>query len=73
MKIRFDREALLHFSPYPKLFILGKKDPVLNAEDLLDQVKGTDVQKLELPDGHMSHIENQQEVLEALQNFVKQC
>jgi pimeloyl-ACP methyl ester carboxylesterase len=73
MKIRFDREALLHFSPYPKLFILGIKDPVLNSEDLLDQVKGTAVQKLELPDGHMSHIENQQEVLEGLQKFVKQC
>jgi pimeloyl-ACP methyl ester carboxylesterase len=73
MKIRFDREALLHFSPYPKLFVLGKKDPVLNADDLLDQVNGTDVKLVELPDGHMSHIENHQEVLKALQNFIKQC
>jgi len=73
MKIRFDREALLHFSPYPKLLILGKKDPVLNYEDLVDQVKGTSVQKIELPDGHMSHIENQQEVIVALQEFVKKC
>jgi pimeloyl-ACP methyl ester carboxylesterase len=73
MKIRFDREALFHFSPYPKLFILGKKDPVLSAKELLDQVKGTDVNVVELPDGHMSHIENHQEVLKALQNFIKQC
>jgi len=73
MKIRFDREALLHFSPYPKLLILGKKDPVLNYEDLVDQVNGTSVQKIELPDGHMSHIENQQEVISGLQEFVKQC
>ena len=30
MKIRKDREVLLHFSAYPMLLILGKKDPVLN-------------------------------------------
>ncbi|MFD0964403.1 alpha/beta fold hydrolase [Pseudofulvibacter geojedonensis] len=73
MKLRFDREALLHFSPYPKMMILGKKDPVLNYEDLLDQLEGTEVLKVELPDGHMSHIENQQEVIDALQEFVKVC
>ena len=73
MKMRFDREALLHFSPYPKLMILGKKDPVLNYEDLIDQIKDTQVEKLELPDGHMSHIENQQEVIVALQEFAKRC
>lgn len=73
MKLRFDREALLHFSPYPKMMIIGKKDPVLNYEDLIDQIKDTSVQKIELPDGHMSHIENQQEVIDALQEFVKTC
>lgn len=73
MKTRFDREALLHFSPYPKLMILGKKDPVLNYEDLIDQIKNTQVEKIELPDGHMSHIENQQEVIVVLQEFIKKC
>lgn len=73
MKMRFDREALLHFSPYPKLMILGKKDPILNYEELLDQIKGTQVEKIELPDGHMSHIENQQEVIVVLQEFIKKC
>jgi pimeloyl-ACP methyl ester carboxylesterase len=73
MKIRFDREALLHFSPYPKLMIIGKKDPVLNYEDLVDQVKNTKVESIELPDGHMSHIENKQEVINGLQEFVKRC
>jgi len=73
MKIRLDREALLHFTPYPKMMVLGKKDPVLNYEDVLDQIKDTSVSKIELPDGHMSHIENQQEVIDALQEFVKIC
>ncbi len=73
MKIRMDREALLHFSPYPKMMIIGKKDPILNYHDLTDQVNGSSVEKIELPDGHMSHIENQQEVISALQKFVKRC
>lgn len=73
MKIRVDREALLHFSPYPKLMIIGKKDPVLDYESALEQVENSTVQKVELPDGHMSHIENQQEVISALKNFVKHC
>ncbi len=73
MKIREDREVLLNFSPYKKVIIYGKEDPILNYEDVLDQIKATEVYKVELPDGHMSHIENQQEVIVALQDFVKQC
>lgn len=72
MKIRNDREALLHFSPYKKMMIMGKKDPVLVYEELLEQAQGATVEKVELPDGHMSHIENQQEVLKALQEFIKE-
>ena len=73
MKIREDREVLLNFSPYKKMIIYGKKDPILRPEDVLDQIEGTEVDKIELPDGHMSHIENQQEVIIALQEFVKGC
>ena len=71
MKIRNDREVLLHFSPYKKMFILGKKDPVLDCKELLDQVKNTEVEVIEFPDGHMSHIENKEELIIALKRFVK--
>jgi len=71
MKLREDKEVLLHFSPYKKMMIIGKKDPVLNYDDLKDQVTNTSVQLVELPDGHMSHIENKDELLIALQTFVK--
>ena len=73
MKIREDREVLLNFSPYKKLVIYGKKDPILNYKDVLNQIKGTEVHNIELPDGHMSHIENREEVIVALQEFVKHC
>ena len=70
MKIRIDREVLLHLTPYPKLLVLGKKDPVLNYEETKEQIEDTQVQLLNFPDGHMSHIENQDALrIELLQFF----
>ena len=71
MKIRQDREVLLHFSPYPILMILGKKDPVLNYEESLEQIEGSKVELLSFPDGHMSTIENQEELKVILNSFFK--
>ena len=71
MKIRKDREVLLHFGPYPKMLILGKKDPVLNYEESLEQIENTQVQLVSFPDGHMSHIENKEELSPLLLGFFK--
>lgn len=71
MKIRKDREVLLHFGPYPKMLILGKKDPVLNYEDSLEQIENTDVKLVSFPDGHMSHIENREELKIVFIDFLK--
>lgn len=71
MKIRKDREVLLHFAPYPILLILGKKDGVLIYEDNLEQITGTNVQLVTFEDGHMSHIENEKELLKVLLNYLK--
>ena len=71
MKIRQDREVLLHFGPYPKLLILGKKDGVLIYEENKDQVENTKVQLITFPDGHMSHIENATELKKVLLDFFK--
>ncbi|WP_010135543.1 alpha/beta fold hydrolase [Ochrovirga pacifica] len=71
MKIRDDREVLLHFGPYPKLMILGKKDPVLAYEDLILQIQGTETQLVELENGHMSLIEDQEAAVKAIVEFVK--
>ena len=73
MKIRKDREVLLHFGPYPKMLILGKKDPVLKFEDLLDQVRGTQTAVMMFSEGHMSHLENKTACIEAIKTFVKKC
>ncbi|WP_461532602.1 alpha/beta fold hydrolase [Sinomicrobium sp.] len=71
MKERDDREVLLHFSPYKKMIIAGKKDPILPFDSLVEQTRGTEVELVEVPDGHMSHIENKEEVLSAICWFLQ--
>jgi pimeloyl-ACP methyl ester carboxylesterase len=71
MKIRKDREVILHFAPYPIQLILGKKDAVLVYDDNIDQIEGTKVQLTTFPDGHMSHIENETKLKKVLQDFLK--
>ncbi len=71
MKIRKDREVILHFAPYPIHLVLGKKDGVLIYEDNIDQIEGTKVQLTTFPDGHMSHIENESELKKVLADFLK--
>ena len=71
MKIRKDREVLLHFATFPILLILGKQDPVLNYEENKNQIEKTKVQLVTFPDGHMSHIENREELMIVLVDFLK--
>lgn len=71
MKLRNDREVILHFAPYPILLILGKKDPVLSYEENKEQIENTAVQLVTFNDGHMSHIENKVELEKVLLDFLK--
>lgn len=72
MKIRKDREVLLHFAPFPMLLILGTQDPVLPFETTKDQVMQTPTVLVALEGGHMSHLENTEELIPALSTFFKQ-
>jgi pimeloyl-ACP methyl ester carboxylesterase len=71
MKIRKDREALLRSTSYPILLILGKKDPVLNYEDGVKQIENTPIKLVAFPDGHMSHIENSEELKKVFLGFFR--
>jgi len=71
MKIRKDREVLLHFAPFPIQLVLGKKDGVLIYDDTIDQIEGTKVELTTFTDGHMSHIENEKELKIVLLEFLK--
>ena len=71
MKIRKDRETLLRENLFPVLLILGKKDPVLNYEESIAQIENTTVELISFDDGHMSHIENKEELKKVLSEFFK--
>ena len=71
MKIRKDREVLLHLTQYPKMLILGEKDPVLNYDETKEQIENTEMKLVTFPDGHMSHIENQEDLLKTFLFFFK--
>ncbi|MBR9756983.1 MAG: alpha/beta hydrolase [Algicola sp.] len=71
MKARPDREALLHFTPYKKMIVAGRKDPILNINDVRAQTVGTSVELVELADGHMSHIENTKDLSYIVKRFIE--
>lgn len=70
MKIRADRTHLLEQHDFPIMMIIGKKDPALDYNSLLEQAKSKDVESVIFEDGHMSHIENKLELIEALSKWL---
>jgi pimeloyl-ACP methyl ester carboxylesterase len=70
MKIRKNRLEVIQKAKYPILLVLSKKDPVLDYEEHKKQVENTKILLTTLEAGHMSHIENQNEVEKILLEFV---
>jgi pimeloyl-ACP methyl ester carboxylesterase len=70
MKIRKNREEVLHLATFPILLILGKKDAVLNYEENKEQILNTKVELITFEDGHMSHFENKEELADSLNEFL---
>jgi len=71
MKIRKNHTSIYKTANFPIQLILGKQDPALDYESLISQTKNTNVKVIEFPDGHMSHIENKNELIVALKQFTK--
>ena len=71
MKIRKDRSQLFKKGRFKKLLIIGKHDPVLDYESLYQQIKNTDIEVAEFPDGHMSHIENKEVFSHTIMHFIE--
>jgi pimeloyl-ACP methyl ester carboxylesterase len=73
MKIREDGRPIYKTASFPIQLILGKNDPALDYDTLIDQVKNTEVELIEFPDGHMSYLENKTELIKTLDAFIKRC
>lgn len=72
MKIREDLTSVYKTASFPIQLIIGKEDPALDYTTLKAQTEKTNVTVVEFPDGHMSHIENKTELIEAFSTFLKQ-
>lgn len=73
MRIRPNRSKVLSENSFKKLIIIGEKDPVLDVEASIEEAKNTNSDFVVFPDGHMSHIENEIELITTLKAFVKDC
>lgn len=71
MKMRTDREVLLHFAPYLILFVGGKHDPIIALSDIEEQMKAHRVAPLLLENGHMSYIEDLEPLLVGIKQFLQ--
>ena len=73
MKIRKNLSSIYKNLNFPIQLIIGKQDPALEYSSLIKQTKNTKVHVVKFPDGHMSHIENKDELITTLISFVKIC
>jgi pimeloyl-ACP methyl ester carboxylesterase len=71
MKVRKDRESVLRAASFPTLLILGRKDMVLDCEEVVKQIENTNIELTVFADGHMSHIENRNNLKTVLLDFIK--
>lgn len=73
MMMRKDRSELFcNQTGYPKMWIVGKKDPLIDFDKIIElahRCKAVDY--IELSEGHMSYIENAKEMPEIIQKFLK--
>ena len=70
MKVRKDLSHLLEKKKFSTLMIIGRKDPALDYQSLIDQVDKNTIDHVVFDDGHMSHIENKDELVKVIANFL---
>ena len=71
MKIRKDREKIMHDGEFPFLLVLGEKDEVLPIKDTAKLADHPTTKLVTFPDGHMSTVENRDEIGDVLLEFLK--
>ena len=71
MKIRKNQTSIYKTAEFPIQLVIGKQDPTLDYQSLINQTNNTKVKVIEFPDGHMSHVENKNELNTALVSFIE--
>lgn len=75
MKVRPNREIILHFAPYPVLGLAGKNDLVVRWRDLKTQLENCENGQFHLSEkgGHMCIYEDKYPCLKVLKKFIIRC
>ncbi|QIK16535.1 alpha/beta fold hydrolase [Blattabacterium sp. DPU] len=71
MSIRKDRKFLLKTTQFPKLYIAGLYDRILDIQKIYEETRnGNQIYFFAIPTGHMGHIEQPKEIIKILENFI---
>ena len=73
MKLRPNREHVMKNASFHKLQITGEKDEVIWVDDAKKEAKRTKTPLEILSGGHMSFIENPEELNQILISFIRSC
>lgn len=71
MKIRPNREKILHAFKHNVTMMISLNDPLLNSQDLITEAKSAQANIVVFQDGHMAPIENKVELLPQLMHFIE--
>ncbi|MDO6595606.1 alpha/beta hydrolase [Oceanihabitans sp. 2_MG-2023] len=71
MRLRPDRQEVFKSLNCKKLIIIGENDPVVDGEKLVEETKNTNIETAIFSEGHMSHIENHNSLLNAIMHFIE--
>ena len=71
MKLRPNRFEIFKNLRCKKLIIIGKKDTLINKDQLILDIKETDIDFVAFSEGHMSYIENTKELTYKLMRFIE--
>ncbi|WP_206420425.1 alpha/beta fold hydrolase [Lacinutrix jangbogonensis] len=71
MRQREDTSVFFAEASFKKVVLLGKKDTILNVNDMLKFTNKHTIETHVFSEGHMSHIENKEEVTQQILHFIE--
>lgn len=71
MKLRKDKTKVFNTMKVPTQLIIGKNDGAIDYNATLKAVQNKNTEIVQFDDGHMSYIENKQDLINTLNRFVK--
>ncbi|RLJ63171.1 pimeloyl-ACP methyl ester carboxylesterase [Lacinutrix venerupis] len=71
MRLREDSSTFFTEASFKKIVLLGKKDTILDVENILKFTKKHNIESYIFSEGHMSHIENKIDFIKQIMLFVE--